>query len=212
MLNEPLRESVHTTSGNSLDVYRSRFLPRRPIAPFRGRLGLFLVLVAAAAAWKAWPVLRPFVVPADRHFGRLRVADGDSLELGGVRIRLLGVDAPELDQTCTLAGVPHPCGREAREHLLHLIAGRPVTCLSTELDRYGRHLGRCTAGDTELNSEMVRSGWAVAYGAYAREEADARAHGRGLWSGDFVWPQDFRRDKRERRDRGWFEEWFGAGR
>ncbi len=211
MLNEPLRESVHVASRNSLEVYRTRFLPRRPIAPFRGRLGLFLVLFAAALAWKAWPVLRPFVVPADRHVGRLRVADGDSLELDGIRVRLVGIDAPELDQTCTLTGAPHPCGREAREHLLHLIGGRPVTCFSTDVDRYGRHLGRCAAGDTKLNAEMVRSGWAVAYGGYEHEEADARAHGRGLWSGDFVWPQDFRREKRERRDTGWFERWFGGG-
>jgi endonuclease YncB( thermonuclease family) len=182
------------------------------MAPFRGRLGLFLLLVAAAAAWKVWPTVRPFVVPAERHDGRLRVADGDSLELDGVRIRLLGVDAPELAQSCRLGGEPHPCGREAREHLLHLIAARPVTCSSTDTDRYGRRLGRCRAGETDLNAEMVRSGWAVAYGAYAREEADARAHGRGLWSGDFVWPEEFRRQARERRDRGWFEEWFGGGR
>jgi endonuclease YncB( thermonuclease family) len=185
-----------------------RLLPRRPIAPFRGRFGLVLVIGFAALGWKAWPVVRPFVVPADRFAGHLRIADGDSLELDGVRIRLLGIDAPELDQTCRAAGEPHPCGREAREHLLHLIGGRPVTCLSTELDRYGRRLGHCRAGDVDLNAEMVRTGWAVAYGGYDREEAEARAHGRGLWSGDFVWPQDFRRDKRDRRSTGWFDRWF----
>ena len=212
MLNEPLRESVDATYGNSVEVNRSRFSLRPPMAPFRGRFGLFLLLVLAAAAWKAWPTLRPFVVPADRFAGRLHVADGDSLELDGVRIRLLGIDAPELAQTCTLAGMPHPCGREAREHLLHLIAGRPVLCASTETDRYGRRLGRCRAGDTDLSAAMVASGWAVAYGGYDREAAEARAHGRGLWSGDFVWPEEFRRRAREHREAGWFDRWLGGGR
>ncbi|MDK9698179.1 MAG: thermonuclease family protein [Siculibacillus sp.] len=190
----------------------SHFPFRSPIAPFRGRLGLFLLLTAAALAWKAWPVVAPFVVPADRFSGRIHVTDGDSLELDGVRIRLLGIDAPELSQTCSLAGMDHPCGREAREHLVHLIAGRPVVCTSVETDRYGRHLGRCRAGDTDLSAAMVESGWAVAYGGHERQEAVARAHGRGLWSGDFVWPEDFRRRARDRREAGWFERWFGWGR
>ncbi len=212
MLNEPLRESVDATSRKRFEVYRTRFLSRPPMAPFRGRFGLILLVILAAALWKAWPLLRPLVVPPDRHVGNLRIADGDSLELDGVRIRLVGIDAPELAQTCALAGVVHPCGREAREHLVHLVAGRAVTCFSTDVDRYDRRLGRCRAGDTDLNREMVRSGWAVAYGDYDRDEAEARAHGRGLWSGDFVWPQEFRREARERRDAGWFERWFAGAR
>lgn len=146
--------------------------------------------------------------------GRLRVADGDSLELDGVRVRLIGIDAPETDQTCVLAGRSHPCGREARDYLLHLIAGRDVACAWSREDRYGRLLGRCRAGDTDLNAAMVRNGWAVAYGGYEAEEADARAHRRGLWAGEFTWPEDFRREARDRRahrDGGWFDGWFGAG-
>ena len=211
MLNEPLRESVDVSSRKSFEVYRMRLLPRSPIAPFRGRLGLLLLALGLAMAWKAWPVLRPYVVPADTHAGHLRIADGDSLELDGVRVRLLGIDAPELAQTCSLAGMVHPCGREAREHLVHLVADRPVICRSSELDRYGRRLGRCRAGDTDLNAEMVKGGWAIAYGGYDREEADARSHGRGLWSGDFVWPEDFRRAVRERRDAGWLQRWLSGG-
>lgn len=209
MLNEPLRESVHVTLRKRVEVYGNRLGFRPPLAPFRGRFGLFVLIVLAWVVWRAWPVIGPLVMPAERHEGGLRIVDGDSLELGGVRIRLAGIDAPELDQRCELEGQAHPCGREAREHLVHLVAGRPVTCSSRDDDRYGRRLGRCRAGDTDLNAEMVRTGWAVAYGGYAREEAEARAHGRGLWSGAFTWPQDFRREKRERRDAGWFDGWFG---
>lgn len=192
-------------------MYRPRFRPASPIAPFRGRMGLILLLILLAIGWRAWPVLRDAVTPEARFAGRLHVGDGDSLTLDGVRIRLLGIDAPEYGQSCALVGERHPCGREAREHLLHLIAGRPVTCTGSRHDRYGRRLGRCRAGDTDLNAEMVRSGWALAYDGHEREEAEARAHGRGLWSGEFVRPEDFRRDKREHRDRGWFEHWFGWG-
>ena len=188
-----------------------RLLPRFPIAPFRGRLGLTLLVIMAALGWRVWPHVAPFVVPDATMGGRLHVADGDSLTLDGVRVRLAGIDAPESDQTCALAGMAHPCGREAREHLLHLIAGRSVTCAWGREDKYGRRLGRCRAGETDLNAEMVRTGWAVAYGAYEREEAEARTHRRGLWSGDFVWPEDHRRGQRERRDAGWFDRWFGWG-
>lgn len=174
-------------------------------------MGLILLVVLLVLGWRAWPFVAPFVLPDATMGGRLHVADGDSLTLDGVRVRLLGIDAPEQDQTCVLAGTRHPCGREAREHLLHLIGGRDVTCAWGREDKYGRRLGRCRAGTTDLNAEMVRSGWAVAYGGFEREEAEARAHGRGLWSGDFVLPEDFRRDKRDGRDAGWFDRWFGWG-
>ena len=185
--------------------------PRPPIAPFRGRLGLVLLVILAALGWRVWSVVAPYVVPDATMGGRLHVADGDSLTLDGVRVRLRGIDAPESVQSCTLAGMSHPCGREAREHLVHLIGGRPVTCTWGREDRYGRRLGRCRAGETDLNAEMVRSGWAVAYGGYEREEADARAHRRGLWSSDFAWPEDFRRARREARNSGWVDRWFGWG-
>ena len=191
---------------------RFRLALRPPIAPFRGRIGLILLIFLAWVGWRAWDVVAPLVTPDAVLGGRLHVSDGDSLTLDGVRVRLFGIDAPEYRQTCALVGERHPCGLEAREHLVHLVAGRPVSCAWARTDRYGRRLGRCRAGDTDLNAEMVRSGWAFAYGDYEREEADARAHGRGLWSGEFTRPDEFRREKRERHDAGWFERWIGWGR
>lgn len=178
-------------------MFHSRNFSRLRLAPFRGRFGLMVVLVALLLGWRAWPLIRPILELQTLSSGRLHVGDGDSLDLDGVRYRLAGIDAPETDQTCTLAGERHPCGREAREHLVGLIAGRAVSCAWSKLDKYHRRLGRCRAGDTDLNAAMVRGGWAVAYGGYESEEADARAHGRGVWSGDFVWPEDFRREKRD---------------
>ncbi len=33
--------------------------------------------------------------------GRMVFSDGDSLRVSGARVRLFGIDAPEMDQTCT---------------------------------------------------------------------------------------------------------------
>ena len=38
------------------------------------------------------------------------VVDGDTIKLRGVRIRLAGIDAPEMNQACTADGVPYACG------------------------------------------------------------------------------------------------------
>lgn len=124
--------------------------------------------------------------------GSARIADGDTLELAGQRIRLRGIDAPELRQTCRRAGADYACGRVARDALRALVAGRDVSCTGWERDRYRRLLAVCSAGATDLNGALVAEGWAVSYGDYAEEEAAARAGRRGLWAGEFERPQDWR--------------------
>src|SRR5690606_37709166 len=56
------------------------------------------------------------------------VADGDSLTLNGERIRLHGIDAPELNQFCRRGEQSYDCGREAREPLRKLIGSGRVAC------------------------------------------------------------------------------------
>lgn len=124
--------------------------------------------------------------------GRAIVNDGDTLTLGQERIRLRGIDAPEIAQTCQRAGAEYACGRMAKQALNDLVAGRHVTCKGWQRDRYGRLLARCRAGDIDLNSALVAAGWAVAYGDYEQEEARARAARAGIWAGDFERPQDWR--------------------
>lgn len=131
--------------------------------------------------------------PAETLQGAVRVTDGDSLVLNGVRIRLEGVDAPELAQTCEENGVAYPCGRQAQAALAQLVDGRSVSCDSYGNDRYGRLLARCMAGNVDINRAMVEAGWALAYGDYDAQEAAARKAGRGLWRGDFTRPQEWRR-------------------
>ncbi|WP_133770937.1 thermonuclease family protein [Enterovirga rhinocerotis] len=133
------------------------------------------------------------VLRGERLEGSPVVIDGDTLLVAGRRIRLKGMDAPELRQTCERDRARYPCGEEARMALRALISGRPVACLGGSRDRFERLLATCSVGDIDLGAEMVRRGLAVAYGAYDAEERAAREARVGLWAGTFERPADWRR-------------------
>jgi len=129
--------------------------------------------------------------------GGYEAVDGDSLRRGETQVRLHGIDAPEYRQMCKdSAGRDYACGKEAAAALRELLRRGTVACTSLETDRYGRAVASCKAGDLDINGEMVRLGWAVAYRrhsiAYVGGEAEARAARRGLWQGRFENPQDWR--------------------
>ncbi|MER9206044.1 thermonuclease family protein [Mesorhizobium sp. M0771] len=124
--------------------------------------------------------------------GAAIVNDGDSLTLGTERIRMRGIDAPEYQQICRRDGADYACGRLARQALVRLISGNPVTCSGWQRDRYGRLLGDCKAGGKDLNRAQVEAGWAIAYGDFDTEQAIARAGKVGIWAGTFDQPQDWR--------------------
>jgi endonuclease YncB( thermonuclease family) len=137
------------------------------------------------------PPLAPYV-------GTAWVADGDSVEVSGTRIRLEGIDAPELDQTCLDPdGRSWSCGRTAAQELRAHVRGRELTCKPTAADRYRRVLAVCALPDgSDVNAWMVRQGWAVVTGyagSYQSEQEEARGARRGLWAGSFDWPWDWRR-------------------
>jgi endonuclease YncB( thermonuclease family) len=123
--------------------------------------------------------------------GKAVVIDGDTIEIGGALVRLHGIDAPELAQSCEHLGQPWPCGSEARGVLEGIIASRTVTC---------RADGRCRIGPEDLNAEMVATGMALAEpesgAAHIGDEEAARAGRRGLWAGRFVPPWDWRQGTR----------------
>jgi len=128
--------------------------------------------------------------------GRMRVADGDTLRLGPRRVRLFGIDAPEIAQVCRVRGIEYRCGIEATKALKALIGEATVRCRRRAMDRYGRVVAVCWAGEVDLGRAMVRSGWAVAYTSYSRiylrEQELARKAKRGLWRGEFEPPADYR--------------------
>ena len=93
--------------------------------------------------------------------GRPVVVDGNSLKIGGERIRLHGIDAPESAQTCSRNRKVWQCGQQATQALREKIDGSKVRCEASERDRYVRHLGTCFLGGNNINAWMVRAGWAL---------------------------------------------------
>lgn len=132
--------------------------------------------------------------------GTAHVADGDTLRVGATRVRLLGVDAPELSQRCGDDGRKVACGAMAAEWLRRRVAGRPITCQAVEIDRYGRSVAICRVGGGDVGAAIVEAGWATAYRrysmAYVAQEARARAARRGIWALGFEPPADYRRERR----------------
>lgn len=133
----------------------------------------------------------------DAVYSSVRVVDGDSLRDGAEDIRLHGIDAPEYRQNCSDAnGKDYPCGKRAAQHLRRLVGSAAVTCRVIDTDRYGRTVGVCSTGGTELNRAMVEAGWAMAYTrhslGYAGAERAAKQARRGIWQGRFEDPEDWR--------------------
>ena len=143
-----------------------------------------------------------------RFSGSFSVIDGDTLSADGERLRIEGIDAPELSQVCKAAdGAPYACGEEARRALIALVSGRGFECTGTRRDRYGRLLVVCKRGLDDLGEILVRTGSAVADGRYLASETEARRAGEGIWRGDFERPADWRRQRQieEAELTGWVE-------
>lgn len=125
--------------------------------------------------------------------GHYRVVDGDSLALGDRRLRLTGIDAPELTQTCMLHATSWRCGEAAKAMLQTLVDRGVMICKGDRRDKYGRLLVACISDGMDINRQMVRRGLAVAFGDYEREEAEAKQAHIGVWATYFVRPVDWRR-------------------
>lgn len=174
-----------------------------PQSGFRrlGNIIVFLVLSAlllAASKQLGW---------LDPQRGRFTAIDGDSLRKDGAEYRLMAIDAPELRQRCARAsGKLYDCGREAKDALRRLTLGRALNCRITDRDRYGREVAECFDGSLNINAEMVRLGWAVAYRRhgvfFVPQENEARAAQRGIWQGHFDPPEDWRAQQRRGTMRG----------
>lgn len=128
--------------------------------------------------------------------GPARVSDGDTLRLAGERVRLDGVDAPELHQVCKKAGADWSAGQDAAAWLYGFIGRYDITCQGDSRDRYGRLLATCFLNGTNINAELVRRGWAIAFTKYSsryiNEEAEARLNGLGIWAGECERPEEWR--------------------
>ncbi|WP_083554990.1 thermonuclease family protein [Novosphingobium sp. NDB2Meth1] len=90
------------------------------------------------------------------------VIDGDTFSCDGVRIRLAGIDAPELPGHCRpgrrcAPGDPYA----STEHLRKLLQAAPVECRKIDTDSYGRTVARCTADHIDLSCRQLNDGYAI---------------------------------------------------
>ena len=143
--------------------------------------------------------LPSFVGKNERATYSAKAIDGDSIRTAHEEIRLIGIDAPELFQTCRdERGSEWRCGRESHSFLRSIISHGALSCTSNSTDRYGRKLATCSAGAiADVGEAMVRAGYAVSFmeGRYSGAEAEARTAKRGIWRGSFERPQEWRRRK-----------------
>jgi len=128
--------------------------------------------------------------------GTVRVVDGDTVSMRGLRLRLTGIDAPEKDQTCTRGGKIWNCGEQSGAALKDWIGGSILTCLSNAIDKYRRPVVRCTVRGFDVAAWSVENGWSLAVPIgppdYKSQEAHARSLRLGLWSGEFTPPWEWR--------------------
>ena len=116
------------------------------------------------------------------------VHDGDTItlrtETNKKKIRLTGIDAPELKQ---------PYGVESRSALREAVLDKVVLVETTKTDKYGRVVGKVIVDGQDINLKQIQSGGAWVYRAYLKElpkedraiyleaEAKSKAIPVGLW-------------------------------
>ena len=91
--------------------------------------------------------------PGDLIIGPCFVIDGDTVDINGTRIRLYGIDAPEME---------HPYGNSAKWALVKLCKGQLITAVFEEGSTYDREVATCYLPDgRDLSAEMVQAGMAI---------------------------------------------------
>lgn len=139
---------------------------------------------------RTWTRITGKVAVLDAH--RLRFEDATEANLNW------NMNAPELDQQGLIGDSLYPAGRVAAEFLRKLIGDRPVTFFGNPEDNDPRKMrGACLLGETSVEIEMVRNGWALSdHEGMDPWEIMARENRRGLWRGQFVVPGRWRQGER----------------
>ncbi len=155
-------------------------------------LAAVAALIVALLAMRAWSHVASGHTnvagqPSVHIIGRARVVDGDTISIGGIKVRLEGIDAPEIRQTCLTAdGGRWPAGKIAARTLAGWAQRGDADCRVIGHDRYGRVLAACRIADMDVNTRLVREDLAWAFVRYSKryvgEERAARRAGRGIWT------------------------------
>ena len=136
------------------------------VAPFAWGLLICLVALIVGVVFRS-----AYAKTSSSHedfTGTAKIVDGDTLDIGRLRIRLHGIDAPEAGQKCKKPnGGNWPCGKESIKAIAKLANGKRVHCVGDTWDDFGRFIGTCSVGSLEINREMVRLGLAWNFDKYS---------------------------------------------
>ena len=139
--------------------------------------------------------------------GKANVTDGDTIKINDQKIRLFGIDAPETKQFCKEVYLSflifnfkrdYKCGEKSTNALKKKIKDKKIRCLiQDKKDRYRRNIGICYLKKQDINSWLVKNGYAIAYRRYSKkyimDEQFAEDNKLGIWQGTFMEPEKWRR-------------------
>ncbi len=121
--------------------------------------------------------------------GPASVIDGDTVLVNEQTIRLWGIEAPDLDQSCQDAsGAEWPCGLYAKQILARLVGASTIHCKPQGLTEDRILVALCTVDGRDLAWAMVAFGFAIdvpdiSGGAYRAPQSQSAAVRAGIWSG-----------------------------
>lgn len=132
--------------------------------------------------------------------GPIHVIDGDTFDVGTTRVRIHGIDAVEVGQTCqTEQGVRWDCGTFVKNTVRERYEGVQASCEHLDTDRYNRAVAKCFVGGQDIGALLVSEGLALAYRKYSLDydllEKGAAVNDRGLWAGTMQQPAVVRGQK-----------------
>ena len=102
----------------------------------------------------------PPAIPQSRELsGKCYVIDGDTIVIRRVKVRLAGIDAPELDQ---------PFGQKSKWAMVNICKGQVVTVKLNGETSYDRLVGTCYLSDgRDIGAELIKQGLAVDWGVFS---------------------------------------------
>ncbi|MEE8515763.1 MAG: thermonuclease family protein [Alphaproteobacteria bacterium] len=139
--------------------------------------------------------------------GTAVVLDGKTIEIGGRKIRLYGIDAPNPNQTCWYDRGEFPCGRYAKQTLGLNTMDQELVCHQRSIDAKGRIHAVCYDGKgQDVARNLLKHGWSTVDQAltkgdttqnktikeYFSAEVEARRLKLGLWNFKFTRPHKWR--------------------
>lgn len=164
------------------------------------RAALFLLLVALTAcdaspeSGRNEPTIR----------GDARALDGDTVSID---FRFSGADAVEKKQLCERAGSCYPCGKLAQDATARMLKSGEATIQLVGSSSYGRPVAIVSVDGSDVGEQLIAQGFAVPAVKYLKSDPEratryvaafeeARSHGRGIHSGEWIDPEKWRRGER----------------